>query len=57
MVGGETVNVSFAAAALEPPLDARAPDAIVFNQDPGVLLVTLTVTVQEPLAGMVAPDN
>src|SRR5476649_2339991 len=53
-----TVSVSLAAALLAPALVVvSAPAAIVLVWLPDAALVTLTVTVHEPLAGMVAPES
>src|SRR5258705_1043156 len=51
-----TVSVALAGAVLAPALVVvSAPAGIVFRCAPAVALVTLTVTVQEPPAGIVPP--
>src|SRR5687767_11301855 len=51
-------SVSVAAVALVPAfVVVSAPDAIVFTSEPDAVGVTLTVTVQLPLAGMVPALN
>src|SRR6185503_20688881 len=53
-----TSSVALAAARFEPAfVVVRPPAAMVFTYGFGVALVTLTVTVHEPLAGMVAPES
>src|SRR5438552_1657153 len=53
-----TVRLALAPAVLAPAfVVVRAPAAIVLLYVPGVELVTFTVTVHEPLAGMVPPLN
>ena len=53
-----TVSEAFAAAVLAPALaEVSAPAAIELLYVPGVALVTLTVTVHEPPAGMVPPES
>jgi hypothetical protein len=55
---GFTFNMSVAAATLLPPfVVVKAPAIIVFSQEPGVELVTVTVTVQLLLAGIVPPAS
>lgn len=59
-VGGErgvTVSVALAAAEFAPALEVTAPAAIVFTYEFAAALVTTTVTVQLPFAGMVPPDS
>ena len=51
-----TVRLALAAAVLAPAfVVVSAPEAIVLLYVAGVALVTFTVTVHEPLAGIVAP--
>src|ERR1035441_2479049 len=50
-----TVRVATAGAALLPLPVANAPDGTVLIYVPAVDAVTITVTVQEPLAGMTPP--
>ena len=58
LADGVTCKVSVAAAALLPPLTVvKAPAAIVFSQEPTVVLVTVTVTVQLSVAGIVPPAS
>src|SRR5438270_453769 len=53
-----TVRLALAAAVLAPAfVVVSAPAAIVLLYVAGVALVTLTVTVHEPLAGIVAPES
>ena len=53
-----TVSVSLAEAVLAPALVlVTAPAASVLVSLPDVLLVTFTVTVHEPLAGIVPPES
>ncbi len=53
-----TVSVSLADAVFAPPFAVvSAPAAIVLVWLPDVLLVTFTVTVHEPPAGIVAPES
>jgi hypothetical protein len=53
-----TVSVAFAAAVLAPPLVVvSAPAAIEFAYAPEDALVTFTVIVQEPDAGIVPPES
>src|SRR5258706_5332091 len=53
-----TESVAFAATVLAPAfVEVSAPTAMVLLYDPVVPLVTFTVTVQEPLAGIVAPES
>ncbi len=53
-----TVRLALAAAVLAPAfVVVSAPEAIVLLYVAGVALVTLTVTVHEPLAGIVAPES
>ena len=53
-----TVSDALALAVFAPALAvASAPTAIVSLYVPGVELVTLTVTVHEPLAGIVPPES
>jgi len=56
-VGGETtVNVALVELELDNPcVVVRSPAAMVFSYAPPVDDVTVTVTVQLPLAGMVPP--
>ena len=55
---GLTFKTSLAAATFEPPLAVvKPPAAIEFVQEPAVTLVTVTVTVQLPLAGIVPPAS
>ena len=54
----DTVSVSLAGAVLEPAfVVVSAPAGIVFAYVPAAALVTFTVTVHEPLAGMVPPES
>ena len=53
----ETVSVALAGAVLGGALDVTAPAAIVFEYELGAGLVTVTVTVQLPLAGIVPPES
>ena len=53
-----TTNESEADAVVAPALVVvTAPAAMVFVYEPGVALVTLTVTVHEPLAGIVPAES
>ena len=56
-VGGDcTLRVAVASAVLAPAfVDVSAPAASVFTKLPVVVGVTVTCTVQEPFAGIVAP--
>src|ERR1035441_3821679 len=52
---GVTVRVATAGTELLPLLVANAPDGTVLIYVPAIDAVTITVTVQEPLAGMTPP--
>src|SRR5438132_48358 len=57
-VAVSTVSVAFAAAVLAPAfVVVNAPDAMLLLYVPALALVTFTVTVHEPLAGIVAPER
>ena len=55
--GNNTVNVALAAATfVKPPAAVRPPAGNVLRYEPAVADVTLTVTMQVLLAGIVAPE-